>query len=83
VDRRFHRCTGETVTSQAAQRLRSDGLAREVPTTQLGPDDVVGWPAALQHWTKQVYDEHVTGPQHDELRAELTAEVDAQAAIAR
>lgn len=43
------------------------------------PPDIVGWPAALHHWTERV--DHVAsalGPQHDELRAELVAEIELQ-----
>jgi diadenosine tetraphosphate (Ap4A) HIT family hydrolase len=57
--------------------------AHVTPRYQWEPDDIVGWPAALHHWTKRVRDEHYTGPEHDELRAALTAELDAQVAIAR
>lgn len=40
------------------------------------PEEIVGWPAALHHWTGQVGDEHLLGPHHDDLRAEITAELD-------
>ena len=52
--------------------------AHVTPRYEWEPDDVVGWPAALHHWTERVHDEHATGPQHDALRAELVAELDAQ-----
>ena len=40
------------------------------------PDDIVGWPAALHHWTGRVGEAHRLGAEHDELRAELAAELD-------
>ncbi len=41
------------------------------------PGDIVGWPAALHHWTGRVDAEaDALGPQHDELRRELTDELD-------
>jgi diadenosine tetraphosphate (Ap4A) HIT family hydrolase len=40
------------------------------------PADIVGWPAALHHWTGRVGDDHRLGPQHADLRAELVAELD-------
>ena len=55
--------------------------AHVTPRYAWEPTDVVGWPAALHHWTQRVGDEHRTGPQHDELRAELTAELDRQLAL--
>jgi len=43
------------------------------------PEDIVGWPAALHHWTGRTGGEkHVLGPQHEELRAELVDELDRQ-----
>ncbi|KQW47888.1 diadenosine tetraphosphate hydrolase [Nocardioides sp. Root1257] len=54
--------------------------AHVTPRYAWEPADVVGWPAALHHWTKQVGAGHELGPQHDELRAELTAEIDRQVA---
>ncbi|MBA2954816.1 diadenosine tetraphosphate hydrolase [Nocardioides sp. MAH-18] len=50
--------------------------AHVTPRYDWEPDDVVGWPAALHHWTKRVSDEHELGPQHDELRAQIAAELD-------
>ena len=50
--------------------------AHVTPRYHWEPDDIVGWPAALHHWTERVGPEHAVGPQHDELRAELRAELD-------
>ena len=50
--------------------------AHVTPRYEWEPEDIVGWPAALHRWTKRVDDEHALGPQHDELRAEILAELD-------
>ncbi|MFC5729607.1 MULTISPECIES: diadenosine tetraphosphate hydrolase [Nocardioides] len=51
--------------------------AHVTPRYDWEPVDVVGWPAALYHWAGRVDPEqHMLGPQHDELRAELIAEID-------
>jgi diadenosine tetraphosphate (Ap4A) HIT family hydrolase len=51
--------------------------AHVTPRYEWEPVDIVGWPAALHHWTGRVDpEEHALGPQHDELRAELVAEID-------
>lgn len=50
--------------------------AHVTPRYEWEPDDIIGWPAALHHWTKRVDDEHALGPQHDDLRAEIVAEID-------
>lgn len=52
--------------------------AHVTPRYHWEPSDVVGWPAALHHWTGRVGPEHVLGPQHDGLRADLVAEIDRQ-----
>ena len=52
--------------------------AHVTPRYHWEPADVVGWPAALHHWTQQVTGEHALGPQHDGLRTELAAEIDRQ-----
>lgn len=52
--------------------------AHVTPRYEWEPEDIVGWPAALHHWTKRVTPEHALGPQHDDLRAELLAELDLQ-----
>jgi diadenosine tetraphosphate (Ap4A) HIT family hydrolase len=55
--------------------------AHVTPRYEWEPPDLVGWPAALHHWEKRVdLACHGLGPQHDELRAELVAEIDAQLA---
>ncbi|MFC7495298.1 MULTISPECIES: diadenosine tetraphosphate hydrolase [unclassified Nocardioides] len=52
--------------------------AHVTPRYRWEPDDIVGWPAALHHWTKRVEPGHALGPQHDDLRSELAAELDRQ-----
>jgi diadenosine tetraphosphate (Ap4A) HIT family hydrolase len=52
--------------------------AHVTPRYEWEPADIVGWPAALHHWTRRVGEEHVLGAWHDDLRAELTAEIDVQ-----
>lgn len=48
------------------------------------PADIVGWPPALHHWEQRVdYDARALGPQHDELRADLVAELDRQLELAQ
>jgi diadenosine tetraphosphate (Ap4A) HIT family hydrolase len=54
--------------------------AHVTPRYQWEPPDVVGWPAALHHWTGLVTEQHALGEQHDALRAELVAELDRRAA---
>ena len=50
--------------------------AHVTPRYEWEPRDIVGWPAALHHWTGHVREEHALGPQHDELRAELIEALD-------
>jgi diadenosine tetraphosphate (Ap4A) HIT family hydrolase len=50
--------------------------AHVTPRYQWEPDEIVGWPAALHHWTKRITDEHALGPQHDDLRDEIAGELD-------
>jgi len=50
--------------------------AHVTPRYEWEPPEVVGWPAALHHWTGRVGDEQALGLEHDELRAELVAELD-------
>lgn len=50
--------------------------AHVTPRYRWEPEDVVGWPAALHHWTGKVADVHALGPHHDDLRVELRAELD-------
>jgi diadenosine tetraphosphate (Ap4A) HIT family hydrolase len=53
--------------------------AHVTPRFHWEPDDIVGWPAALHHWTERVdYQASALGPQHDALREELMAELDRQ-----
>jgi hypothetical protein len=41
------------------------------------PERLPGYPAALHHWTRRVDPQaDALGPAHDELRTELTAEID-------
>jgi diadenosine tetraphosphate (Ap4A) HIT family hydrolase len=55
--------------------------AHVTPRYDWEPADVVGWPAALHHWTGRVGDDDVLGPRHDALRADLAAELDRQLAL--
>ena len=53
--------------------------AHVTPRYNWEPDDIVGWPAILHHWTQRVdQDKHELGPQHDDLRSELGQEIDEQ-----
>ncbi|MEJ7796568.1 MAG: diadenosine tetraphosphate hydrolase [Nocardioides sp.] len=52
--------------------------AHVTPRYEWEPDDIVGWPAALHHWTGRVAVDHQLGPQHDDLRTEITAAIDAE-----
>jgi diadenosine tetraphosphate (Ap4A) HIT family hydrolase len=52
--------------------------AHVTPRYTWEPADVVGWPAALHHWTGRVTDADRLGPRHDDLRADLVAELDRQ-----
>lgn len=57
--------------------------AHVTPRYHWEPDDIVGWPAALHHWTERVGPEHAVGPQHDELHDELRAELGAELDLVR
>jgi len=51
--------------------------AHVTPRYEWEPEDIVGWPAALHHWTKRVdYEATALGPRHDELRAEIVREIE-------
>jgi diadenosine tetraphosphate (Ap4A) HIT family hydrolase len=53
--------------------------AHVTPRYEWEPADIVGWPAALHHWTERVdYEAHALGPQHDALRGELLDELERQ-----
>lgn len=53
--------------------------AHVTPRYEWEPAEVVGWPAALHHWTGRVdVERDALGPQHDELRRELVAAIDAE-----
>lgn len=55
--------------------------AHVTPRYAWEPADLVRWPAALHHWEQRVdVARHGLGPQHDELRTELVAEIEHQAA---
>ena len=55
--------------------------AHVTPRYEWEPEDIVGWPAALHHWTgRSSGEQHALGPQHDDLRADLLAELDRQIA---
>jgi len=55
--------------------------AHVTPRYEWEPADIVGWTAQLHHLRGLVTEEHALGPQHDDLRAELTAELDRQLAL--
>jgi diadenosine tetraphosphate (Ap4A) HIT family hydrolase len=55
--------------------------AHVTPRYAWEPADVLGWPAALHHWTGRVGEEHALGPRHDGLRAALVDELDRQLAL--
>ena len=55
--------------------------AHVTPRYTWEPDDIVGWPAALHHWTGRVSEEHQLGPQHHELRSEIGAAIDEEIAL--
>ncbi len=58
--------------------------AHVTPRYAWEPAEIVGWPAALHYWTQAMTDPTTRplGPEHDDLRAELTAELDRQLALA-
>ena len=58
--------------------------AHVTPRYAWEPPDIVGWPAAVPFWAGRVDSgAHELGPAHDELRAELTAELERQVAAAQ
>lgn len=55
--------------------------AHVTPRYTWEPAEIVGWPAALHHWEQRVdVARHGLGPQHDDLRLELIAAIDAEVA---
>jgi diadenosine tetraphosphate (Ap4A) HIT family hydrolase len=54
--------------------------AHVTPRYTWEPEDVVGWPASLHHWTGRVDDSHALGPEHDGLRARLTGAIERELA---
>ena len=50
--------------------------AHVTPRYHWEPADIVGMPAVLHHVQGLVLDEHRLGPRHDDLRAEILAELD-------
>lgn len=55
--------------------------AHVTPRYEWEPQDIVRWPAALHHWEDRVdHEASALGPQHDELRVQLGAEIDQQLA---
>jgi diadenosine tetraphosphate (Ap4A) HIT family hydrolase len=55
--------------------------AHVTPRYDWEPPDLVGWPAALHHWTGRVdYDADALGPRHEDLRSALVSELDRQRA---
>lgn len=58
--------------------------AHVTPRYDWEPADLVGWPAALHHREQRVDTaRHALGPQHDDLRADLVAEIDRERARRR
>ena len=56
--------------------------AHVTPRYTWEPPELVGWPAALHHWEQRVdVARHGLGPQHDDLRAELVAEIARESAL--
>lgn len=55
--------------------------AHVTPRYEWEPADIVCRTAQLHHLQGLVTEEHRTGPQHDDLRAELTAELERQVAL--
>jgi diadenosine tetraphosphate (Ap4A) HIT family hydrolase len=50
--------------------------AHVTPRYEWEPPEVMGWPAALHHWTERVdRDAMALGPQHHDLRDELIVEI--------
>ncbi len=58
--------------------------AHVTPRYEWEPQEIIGWPQALHHWTKLMTDPatHPLGPEHDELRHDLGEEIDRQLALA-
>ena len=56
--------------------------AHVTPRYDWEPPEIVGWPAALHHWTGLMTggEPPLLGPDHDELRRELGDEIDRQLA---
>lgn len=52
--------------------------AHITPRYDWEPPEIVGWPAALHHWVGRSDAASALGPQHDDLRADLVAELDRQ-----
>jgi diadenosine tetraphosphate (Ap4A) HIT family hydrolase len=58
--------------------------AHVTPRYEWEPEDIVGWPPALHHWTERVdYEAEALGPQHESLRQELVAELDRQVQVSQ
>ncbi len=58
--------------------------AHVTPRYTWEPADIVGWPAALHHWTEHVdYDADALGSQHEDLRDELVAELEHELSASR
>lgn len=56
--------------------------AHVTPRYQWEPEDLVRWPAAVHHFEQRVdVARHGLGPAHDDLRADLVAEIDRELAI--
>lgn len=55
--------------------------AHVTPRYEWEPEDVIGWPAALHHWTRRVGADHALGPHHDGLRTAIGDAIDAELAL--
>ena len=55
--------------------------AHVTPRYEWEPADIVGWPAALHHWSRRVEPRPALDAAHDDLRVALAAEIDHQQAL--
>ncbi len=57
--------------------------AHVTPRYEWEPPEIIGWPAALHHWTRQMTDPATRplGAEHDRLRLDLGEELDRQLAL--
>lgn len=57
--------------------------AHVTPRYEWEPSEIVGWPAALHHWERQVVSAPALGGDFDDLILELGAEIDEQQRLRR